>query len=61
MTYSFQFPIEWENMPKIHGIEEVFQINDHLLNEEWFPDGTFVLSRPSAPSPSKHHYCLWMM
>lgn len=35
MTYSFHFPIEQESMPKIYGMEEIFQVNDNLLNEEW--------------------------
>lgn len=50
-TYSFHFPIEWENMPQIPGTEEILQVNDSLLNEGWFPDGTSAISRPSLPSP----------
>ena len=43
---SFHFLIEQENMPKIHGMEEIFQVSDNLPNEEWSSDGPSVTSPP---------------
>lgn len=51
VTYSFHFLIEQENMPNIHGTEEVFQVNDNFQNGEGSPDGMSVTSCPSQPSP----------
>lgn len=57
VTYSFHFPIEWENMRKIHETEELLQVSDNLLNEEWHVCNLM----PIIALPSQHHYHLWMM
>lgn len=51
MTYFFHFPIECANTPKIHGMEDTGQANNHLLNEEWSLGGISAAQRLSPRSP----------
>ena len=43
------FPLNEKTCLKF--MEQIFQINDDLLNEEWFPDGMSGITCPSPPPP----------